>query len=649
MTTETLIDSETVKAEPDVAGGAPATPDPLPDDPESEVSDSVEGQAKPDGHDGSDGPDDGQPSGVSERKRTANRANSAKSTGPTSKMGKRIASHNSFKNGYYSNERRLQLMGELDEDPADRERLRKDLYATYPPGAPLEDILLDGLTDDFWKRGQLDRLDASVKLRELERADLDECRRDDQTHSFALDATRSQVGKGGLVGQKDSAGKFKLVLDVLRDLLRRAESRNLSCDHSYLWKVLYGTDDPNWYGERVFARIDEGQTGEDVNYKGVTTFLKQELDAYSRMQARYLMEHQEETVASREARLVTCGGDALILFKEMEVTDRQIDRKLQLLLKVRAERFAREKEEGSGQSAVGSQQLADEGGPDGNGGGSAEIPPRKPVQSGSGQSAEGSRQSAEGSPQEAEGTSRFGKNGTFDLQPSTFDFSKNEATDLLENKASVSAQIRNEATVETSRQSAEGSRPSEENSPQEAPSSARQAARLGRNCAFVFDSSNNQTTVGTELPTADCQPPTAFCILTGEESSALAGELLCARNRRRPIGPVGTLPCRALGSKHSRHVSGGQPLLDGRADGATTALAADGRGPGVDRLRLRGRDRCDAVRVPLSSGPCQPPGRLRPERSHLHRRPARNNPAPHRLRPSVRPGTRIGPKRRAKQ
>jgi len=35
---------------------------------------------------------------------------------------------------------------------------------------------------------------------------------------------------------------------------------------------------------------------------------------------------------------------------------------------------------------------------------------------------EGSRQSAEGSPQEAEGTSRFGKNGTFDLQPSTFDF-----------------------------------------------------------------------------------------------------------------------------------------------------------------------------------------------------------------------------------
>jgi hypothetical protein len=72
---------------------------------------------------GADGPDDGQPpnstngptngptnGGVSERKRTANRNNSQKSTGPTSEMGKRIASQNSFKNGYYSSERRRQLM-----------------------------------------------------------------------------------------------------------------------------------------------------------------------------------------------------------------------------------------------------------------------------------------------------------------------------------------------------------------------------------------------------------------------------------------------------------------------------------------------------------------------------------------------------------
>jgi len=40
-----------------------------------------------------------------------------------------------------------------------------------------------------------------------------------------------------------------------------------------------------------------------------------------------------------------------------------------------------------------------------------------------------------------------GENRTFDLQPSTFDFSKNEATDLLDNKGSALDGIRNEATV----------------------------------------------------------------------------------------------------------------------------------------------------------------------------------------------------------
>ena len=36
---------------------------------------------------------------------------------------------------------------------------------------------------------------------------------------------------------------------------------------------------------------------------------------------------------------------------------------------------------------------------------------------------------------------------TFDVGPSTLDFSKNEATDLIDNKRSDLGEIRNEATV----------------------------------------------------------------------------------------------------------------------------------------------------------------------------------------------------------
>ncbi len=420
MTTETLIDSE------------PQNPD----------------------------PGDSQPTnGVSERKRTANRANSQKSTGPTSKMGKRVASLNSFKNGYYSAERRLQLMGELDEDPAERERLRKGLYDTYPPGAPLEGMLLDGLTDDFWKLGQLDRLDASVKLRELQRANMDENRREAASESYTVGYVKSEMKKGGLVRQKDSPGKFRQIFDILGQLLALAKSRSGSMDHQTLWKTLYGTDDANWSGEKMFQKFNEGRRISDADCAEVVGFLEDELNACEQTLSCYLTESQPETVAMREARLVTCGGDALILFKEMEVTNRQLDRKLQLLLKVRAERFAREEKEASRKEEEGGKQKAEgrpshpKGGPDGDhDGGSAEIPPRKPVERGSRQAAEGSRQEEEGSRQSAVGSQQ-----SPELVVSAVDF-KNEATHLIDNKGSAPAEIRNEATAGSSNQSAESSK-----------------------------------------------------------------------------------------------------------------------------------------------------------------------------------------------
>jgi len=675
-----------------------------------------------------DNPDEGQRTNptncgptngaVSERKRTANRANSGKSTGPTSKMGKRIASLNSFKNGYYSKERRHQLMAELDEDPADRERLCKDLYASYPPGAPIEDMLLDALADDFWQLGRLDRKDASVQLRELQNANLDEWRREEQNESYAVTYVKSEISKGGLVKQDDSAGKFRHILGILGQQLEIAKRRAGSMADQPQWKLLYGINDANRLGEDMFQKFCRGAHISDAEYVEVVGFLEDELDSYHRAWIRYKVEHQQETVASREARLVTCGGDALILFKEMEVTNRQIDRKLQLLLKVRAERVSRQSEVGSRQSAEGGSNRPD-GDPDG---GSAEIPPRKPVQRAAESGVEEATK-AKGKGQRAKGKSedrmagqectfdlqpstfdnfskneatdlldnkapaeirneatvqtgmlsalrllvfvfwlpsalrvllsvfrrqaaRLGKGRTFDLQPSTFDFLKNEATDLLDNKGSASAEIRNEATVEGSRQPAVGSQQSPDTPPTASVELLPAAFRLLPTAFCLLP------TAFRLLPTAFRRPPTVPCILAGEKSSALAGVLLCSGNRRRSAGSVRPVPCPARGSKHSLHASGGQPLPAGRADRATPAPAADGSGLGTSRLRLRGRGCCDAVRVPLPSQPCQPfqlRGRVRPERSRPHRRPAGINPAPHSLWPSIRSGNGIGPKRRTEK
>jgi len=331
---------------------------------------------------------DAQPTrGVSDRKRSANRGNSGKSTGPRSSMGKRIASLNSLKTGQYSSQRRLQLMAQLDEDPLERERIRQGLYASYPPGAPVEAMLLDDLTNHWWLRGQLDRLDAAIKLRELEAAEKDDLGREERRENAALDATRAEVEKRGLIRLPDSAGKFEMLLSFLEQLLEKAEGRQLTRRDQYLWQAVYGVSERNWYAEYKFALVEAGETLDAKEWENLTSYLNDELECYRRSQARYRAEHAPQTEVERESRLVKCSGDGLILFKEMEATDRQIERKLQLLLKVRKERFAREKEEGSGESGAGSREDSGPNGADdpdkpdgGHDGGSAEIPPPKPVQ-----------------------------------------------------------------------------------------------------------------------------------------------------------------------------------------------------------------------------------------------------------------------------
>ena len=450
------------------------------------------------------------PAGVSERKREANRANSHHSTGPRSSMGKRLSSLNSFKTGYYSRERRLELMGELEEDPKLRERRRQDLYASYPPGSPVEAMLLDDLADHWYKRDQLDRLDAALKLRELEAADRDDLRREELQQDLTPAATTAEVIKVGLARIPDSAGKFENILNLLGAVLGLAESGELGPEHWHLWQQVYGMKESNWYANGVFDRMDHARKGEKVDCEGIIALVKRELDFYAHAQARYLAEHDPQTEAEREARLVSCSGDGLIVFKMMESADRQIERKLQLLLKVRKERQRAEqgtggrgqgtgdrkqgtgdRKQGTGNRRRGTEKQVAKGKSEdaasvaeepglgtGDSGLGEETPPATcsessetrtpnpgPIPSSRPESPVPSPVSANPEPRipnpgpsatnDGQGTtdsssanpeSLTPNPGPIDPQLSTF--LKNEATDLLENKGSASAETRNEATVD---------------------------------------------------------------------------------------------------------------------------------------------------------------------------------------------------------
>ena len=84
-----------------------------------------------------------------------NRANSGLSTGPRTPEGKARSSRNSFKHGLYSQQ--LIIEG---EDPAEFDQLRATLRTEHQPVNSTEEILVDELSQHFWRMRRFRVLEA---------------------------------------------------------------------------------------------------------------------------------------------------------------------------------------------------------------------------------------------------------------------------------------------------------------------------------------------------------------------------------------------------------------------------------------------------------------------------------------------------------
>lgn len=91
----------------------------------------------------------------------ANRANSLKSTGPQTELGKAHSSRNAIKYGVFA---RLQVesMKELGEDPAAFEQLHKSLHQALCPQDGFEEMLVEDMVEIRWRRQRLMRAEAGI-------------------------------------------------------------------------------------------------------------------------------------------------------------------------------------------------------------------------------------------------------------------------------------------------------------------------------------------------------------------------------------------------------------------------------------------------------------------------------------------------------
>ena len=113
---------------------------------------------------GADGP---ERKSVSERKRTANRENAQKSTGPKTRAGKEKSKMNAVKHGLLAEEL-LITIGELREDPEAFGQLLAGARAHIEPVGTYEDAWVQKIAGYMWKDRRGQQFEAGAIQREVE-------------------------------------------------------------------------------------------------------------------------------------------------------------------------------------------------------------------------------------------------------------------------------------------------------------------------------------------------------------------------------------------------------------------------------------------------------------------------------------------------
>ena len=95
---------------------------------------------------------------VSEKQVVANKRNAKKSTGPTSKPGKKVIANNALKHGLTAQEHLL-LPGESVEDLV---QLRTRLWQDVQPSGVIEEELVDRIVDGLWRLRRATHIETGI-------------------------------------------------------------------------------------------------------------------------------------------------------------------------------------------------------------------------------------------------------------------------------------------------------------------------------------------------------------------------------------------------------------------------------------------------------------------------------------------------------
>jgi hypothetical protein len=273
---------------------------------------------------------------TSERLRAANRGNALKSTGPRTSEGKRRVRVNAWKHGQRARTAARDGL-ERGEDPRAYERWRQEIVAAFEPQDPLEVHLVEELARLGWKRKRVERAQAALQEREVEKLELSHLRQLHALNRESLDSSDAEIIEHGLLGAKDCTAKYEESLPLLDQVIERVEKEEWAESFEAALQTLYGQRPP-WRGSLVLSAYRKvrdteapGAEQDECLKAGLLRLLHEERRDLLEQYELLRFEQVEITTPLREACLAPTDARWPQLLRQEAIIERQIDRRLRLL------------------------------------------------------------------------------------------------------------------------------------------------------------------------------------------------------------------------------------------------------------------------------------------------------------------------------
>jgi len=166
--------------------------------------------------------------------------NGRKSHGPRTEMGKRNSSLNALKDGTYAqvSPAHMQVLG---EDPADFTKHLADLRQAFNPQDGVEEVLVAGIAQLYWRLGRLQRGEAGFLASRRRTLQAD---REWRSH-LARRARESESGTTtvvleGRINSPDCPAKFTDILGILNTLRKLHLRDGFTDDLSKSFDLIFG-------------------------------------------------------------------------------------------------------------------------------------------------------------------------------------------------------------------------------------------------------------------------------------------------------------------------------------------------------------------------------------------------------------------------